>query len=315
MIRWGLLSRRIAGGLLSGARACYFSKVLAAQAVVDFMAHLERSGASASTVRQRSWALHKAHYDAAELLGVDPEELDVADLVATSTVERITSGCPTPTARAIGASLRAMADHLGTDIPAHTRPPAEVTVPLPPRAARDLAGLVDIACRRTPVIIRAQAIIALFGSHRWARGQVLGLQRSQVTPTLGLPTTVQTPTGAVLTLPEHASERVNAWCHLRDTLTAELEGTIPTSLWVGVAPTHAPDGRVYPAGMPLRARGMERAHTNMVRRVNKVLEARPELRPSYLFDRAGQPVDFPTSLQALRRAGVSSRSGTFAASG
>jgi integrase len=60
------------------------------------------------------------------------------------------------------------------------------------------------------------------------------------------------------------------------------------ALWVSLAGNHT-DGRVVPAGLPLRARGLTRAHAAAVERLNLALAGAPDWRP------------LPAALADLRR--------------
>lgn len=216
--------------------------------------------------------------------------------------------------RASAASMRVRADCLeilaraaGLPVPAPERPP--VPEPKPTVGARQRSilrrHLAEQADRRGADAgrVRLLALIGVVLDTGARAGELCALHLGDLADDLTTirverrpqARSVSPPTAEVLALSAPARAALRRWLPVRAELVAAVQGTA-TALWVSVRGNHAgvpgADGRALrrPPGMPLMPRGLARAYTRTVVRLNAEMAGQPGWTP------------LPYRLEQLRRA-------------
>lgn len=249
----------------------------------EFDAGLARTGASASTRRQRRWALVEAVKFTAETTGVPVDAVTIETLLRPD----IASGWLTSAAtgnmhsrgphrqssraalRARLATIRAVADHLDLLAPDITVPTVATAPRLSEAEAR--AAIRSLLGGPPPRMQRAT----------WARTASLAALVVDTGERLGalVPVTVD-EVGPSVTVLDRAGDRVAlspetrsvliSWLAERATLVQRLEGTAPPQLWVTtrtVTIGSGRDARLHPAGLPLTERALHQSHRRALQRL------------------------------------------------
>lgn len=254
----------------------------------------ELSGhASASTTRQREWAITAAldHYTAgagvkamarvsiAELLA--PQAVE--DYLAAATAGRLRQRVRGPhrlapesprTVRARASALRWLAARTQQPAPPPVHDPTPLVELTAHLAEHTILTVRALRHQNTPLMGRAAAAIALVGAAGLTSEQLVDLRTDDL-HTTATGTWIRTPapdrlpadwqpdpgTGRALApLPGWGTGAVRVWLDRRAHLVNALEGSDHRALFV----TCAPNGRHVPPGMPLQARGLVRAHQRAV---------------------------------------------------
>jgi len=277
--------------------------------VAGYLSTLE--DASASTRRQRSWALREL-LDVASESPATSHALAVLDptLVATwmAAADAPPRAASLPGLRARASAVRALARYAedtraaapGTadGLAAALSLPAPIPSG-PPDAAR-VRRLLSAAHPDTPVPGVLPAVWARFCAHV----HLLALTGAGEDVLAALPTAAVTGSAITITspgqaarwaLPHPAQLALSAWLPHRAAVAATLRGSDPDALWLRVRPSadHR-TGALRPAGLPLSARGLRLAFTTTVAllqlsspalagvttaEVRKLPQADPELLP------------------------------------
>ena len=193
--------------------------------------------------------------------------------------------------RARMASLRALANFVGWSPPAHDGPPS------PPR---ELLGHQELSAVLTgiagpargiapsPLQVRLGALLACM----WLQPQksvdlaLMTVERVLVDSS-GVPYAVVDSLGKPQAVARSFASAIHEWLLVRGSLVGLLSGGAHGMLWVTVQTVPAP-GAFWPAGLPLHARGIQRAYSAAVRELN--------------VERVGDPgFPLPASLDLLRR--------------
>lgn len=264
--------------------------------------------ASASTVRQRQWAINQAleHYvhttggriDINSMTRVRLEELlspaAIGAYLQAATEGQLRLRAPGPekprpessrTTAARSAALRWLARH--TDL---TGPPAlaqdKGLIDPSKQLADDLRQAISIWSNTgEPVLLRAAAAAAAVASTASPTTELVQLTVDQVDnqsafitlPALllePLPESFEVLDGRTARARMHpwAVAPFRAWLRHRRTIVARLEGADPKALFV----TCHPNRRHEPPGMPLSVRGLTAAHAQAIR---KLADHQPDLNP------------------------------------
>lgn len=297
---------------------------------------LEDSGASRSLARQRRWALagavtaaalaemHGPSPTTAQIAGTDPRALDAARaLVELSAVldpdfttwylpwasDGPLAGTPgkatsVAAARARASALRALAREHAAPAPDHTHAEPRPRATLPPRAADDVLTVIGDALRPGPGATRIAALIAVCAAAPARAGLMVAMHLDDVEVIDEGHAMLHRPPdgGPAVPLTGPRAHALASWLPVRADLVARLGGSAPPALWVAVRPHMTPEGAVRPAGLPLHARGMERAYAAAVTRLNLYLANNPERIPHHLNPAVVGPVlPLPTSFELMRR--------------
>ncbi|MFN8076434.1 MAG: hypothetical protein U0Q15_13600 [Kineosporiaceae bacterium] len=258
-----------------------------------YLSHLEGSGRSRATVRQRAWALRRLAAAAQQAgTGADPLALVQAAPAVHSELEG--AGASLATRRALEATVSAFSAFAGVEVGERPRLPAvPLRSPLGPAELRAVAVLATTPLRGVlrEDRVRAAAVIALCALTGLNGLGLCGLRRDDVDLAQG----TLTPGGVTPTpLPGWARTTLRAWVEERDALVARLEGS-SAALLVAVRPNHDPrTRRTRPAGLPLHPRGLQRSFSRVARAAN--------------LQHVGEPgFPLPTSLTWVRRSQAAAR--------
>ena len=302
-------------------------------AIEQHVETLEHSGASPSLVRQRRWALTQALTAAAlaRLHGPAPSPEQVAATHGTTldaarakvTVAELLSedftdwylpwaaagalatrpGVATSpaAARARTSALRALASAHQAPVPEHTHDRQELRTVLPAAAAMDVVRTVGQTMRPGPARTRIVALLAVTAVHPVQAGQMAELDLADLGTDDTEGWTLRSTAGDV-ELDAAATNALRDWLTERDRLVGALQGSRHTKVWVAVRPHMTPFGVPRPAGMPLFARGLERAYSTAIATMNAYLATHPEAVPHHLHP-AFNPGVLPLSgsYELLRR--------------
>lgn len=311
----------------------------AAGAIERHLANLAASGASASLLRQRRWALHQALTGAAlarlhgpsptpeQVAGTDASALTrAADAVPTTELaspefvswylpwaaggalarpDRPDGARSAASARARAAALRALASDASLPAPPHTHTAPTLRPVIPRRAVEDLLrSLTDSPARPVPTRTRLLAVLAVMAADPAGPTALVRMRVEDASPdgrTLRAPTD-----GREIHLPPGSAAAIRNWLAVRSELVAGLTGGTVHAMWVSAHGLRDADGTARPPGLPLQTRGTERAYTRGVHALRRQLAARPELVPHSLrpelVDVGTVPaLELPPSLELLRR--------------
>ncbi|AEE45989.1 hypothetical protein [Cellulomonas fimi] len=311
----------------------------AAWAIERHLATLAASGASASLLRQRRWALRQALTGAAlarlhgpsptpeQVAGTDPaalarsvDDVPTAELASPEFVawylpwaaggalarpERPDGARSAASARARAAALRALASDASLPAPPHTHTAPALRPVIPRRAVEDLLrALTDTPAPPVPTRTRLLAVLAVMAADPAGPTALVGMRVEDASAdgrTLRAPTD-----GRELLLPPGSAAAVRDWLTVRAELVAGLTGGTVHAMWVSAHGLRDADGTARPPGLPLQTRGMERAYTRGMRALRRHLSARPELvphslRPELVEVGAVPVLELPPSLELLRR--------------
>ena len=215
------------------------------------------------------------------------------------------------------AALRALADHLGSTAPTHTHAPQHMR-PVPPKQALDdLLRLLPQASGPGRERARIEALISIMTAAPAGPSSLTAMRAEHVVLDDEATVWLDHPPdgGPAIALPEGPSRAVAKWLTVRTALHEALSGSAPDALWVAVRAHQSPGGILRPAGMALQPRGIERAYSRAVRKLNLHLAENPEHIPHSMdpaFASVGA-VPVSGSLELLRRAlvaaGYGQRSG------
>lgn len=249
---------------------------------------------SPARLRQLRWVRNELTQAAGEQLLPDPAAGDLAELLSpvvvtdylavaaagelrTRAADRPARENPNST-RVRLRCLELFAEHAGLKFSAD--PPRPVVIsPVTDRSRhlmmRELANLVAAAegTRVHPERARLHALIGVVLDTGARAGELCAMKLADLAydrSTLEVHRSPQAAgAGQVETyeLTGRTRAALRTWLAVRDALVETLDGT-STALWVSVRHNHLDDGRPWPAGLPLRPRGLARAYRRIAEELN-----------------------------------------------
>lgn len=254
--------------------------------VVDVIAALDaslaRSGASASTRRQRRWALTEGARYAAKATGILVPRVTIGvllrpDILAhwfteaargNTRVRGDITQAADASMRARRASLTALAVHLG--LPTPQLSVASVSVGERWTKADAMAAIRRLLAGPPPRTTRASwARTAALAALAVDTGERIGVLHGLAVADVDLRRQVVTVAGHPVPLSSTTTAAVATWLAERGRIVAELEGSEPPQLWVSthlVIAGNGPTARRRTAGLPLTVRALHQSHRRCLQR-------------------------------------------------
>lgn len=257
--------------------------------------------ASRATLRQRRWVLEQALEELAQRdARVTPETLVSQDFVdaflaqpgnGQGTRRRATPELSEASMRARLSVLRRFAQYIGAPLPQQTGKRVAPRVPLGRVELTFLLMRVAGPARGadpSPSRVRLAAVLARMWLEPVRTGPLLAMTTQDVLcDAEGRPFAVKGSAGQLLPLQPVVSSTFAEWLMVRRQAVGHLEGAPHDRLWVTVRTVPEGTGRAFAAGLPLRARGLQRSYAKVIAEVND--------------EQAGQPgFPLPRSLDLLR---------------
>jgi integrase len=255
--------------------------------VVDVIAALDaslaRSGASASTRRQRRWALTEGARYAAKATGIHVSRVTIGvllrpDILAqwfaeaasgSTRVRGAVDQAADASMRARRASLTALAAHLG--LPSPQLSVASVSVGDRWTKAQAMAAIRRLLAGPPPGTTRASwARTAALAALAVDTGERIGVLYGLAVADVDLRRAGVSIDSHPIPMSPTTTAAVTTWLAERARIVAELEGSEPPQLWVSthlVIAGSGPAARRRTAGLPLTVRALHQSHRRCLQRL------------------------------------------------